>query len=91
MFVHGKSFQVSMHYKHITIVNDDSRVISKWRSQLCPHFLTTLEVSLMLLESSITLLENIYSTSINHDYRHIFIVQAIGFPNFTEKSKGLPL
>ncbi len=68
---------IDLYYKHITIVNDDSRVVSKWRSKLWCRFLTTLEVSFMLLESSFMLLENIYSTGIyNH---HIFIVQATGF------------
>ncbi len=32
----------------------------------------------MLLESSIMLLENIDSTSVNRDNHHIFIVQATG-------------
>jgi hypothetical protein len=47
--------------------------------------LTTLEVSFMLLESSIMLLENMYGTEITHDetiviYHHpIFIVSATGF------------
>ncbi len=35
--------------------------------------LTTLEVSFMLPESSIMLLENIYSTAIIHDNRHMMI------------------
>ncbi len=33
--------------------------------------LTTLEVSFMLLDSSITLLENIYSTGVTHDDCHL--------------------
>jgi hypothetical protein len=33
--------------------------------------LMTLEVSFMLLESSIRLLENIYSTGFTHDDRHL--------------------
>ncbi len=88
MFVHGKSFHACIYHKGITIVNEDSRVISRWRSKLWCHFLTTLDVSFILLVSPIMLLENIYSTSITHDYHHIFIVQAIGFPNFKEKVKG---
>jgi len=35
------------------------------------HFLTTLEVSFMLPESSIMLLENIYSTYATHDDYHL--------------------
>ena len=33
--------------------------------------LTTLEVSFLLLELSITLLENIYSTGVTHDNYHL--------------------
>ncbi len=63
-----------LYNKHITIINDDSRVVSKWHSKLWHHFLMTLEVSFMLLKSSITFLENIYSTSVTHDDHHIFKV-----------------
>jgi hypothetical protein len=48
--------------------------------------LTTLELSFMLLELAIMLLENIYSTGVTHDDRHSqlphFIVQAIGVPKW---------
>jgi hypothetical protein len=59
-----------LYYKNITIVNDTFRVI-RMMPQLEASFmkviLMTLEVSFLILESSITLLENIYSTGITHD------------------------
>jgi hypothetical protein len=60
-----------LYYKHIIIINDDSRVVSKRHSKLWRHFLATLEVSFRLLESSIMLLVNIYSTGITHDNCHL--------------------
>jgi hypothetical protein len=63
-------------YKHITIVNDDSRTV----------ILTTLDSRMMLqvvaspmiiilitLEVSFRLLENIYSTGVNHDDSHWWV------------------
>jgi len=53
------------------IVNDYSRVISNLCSKLWHHLLMTLEVSFMLLDSLIMLLENIYSIGITHDNCHL--------------------
>ncbi len=48
--------------------------------------LTTLELSFLLIELAIMLLENIYSIGVTHDDRHsqlsYFIVQAIGVPKW---------
>ncbi len=41
----------------------------------------TLESSITLLELSIMLLENLYSTGITHDYCNMFIVEATGWQN----------
>ena len=56
-----------VYYKHITIVNDDSRVIILTLQVVASPtivILKTLEVSFMLLE-------NIYSTGTTHDDRHM--------------------
>jgi hypothetical protein len=48
--------------------------LSEWRlnmASLAIFILASLEVSFKLLESSIMLLENIYSTCITHDDRHV--------------------
>jgi hypothetical protein len=64
-----------LYYKHITIVNDESRVVGKLTLQIVASLmiviLMTVEVSFMFLESSIMLLENIFSTGITHDGRHL--------------------
>jgi hypothetical protein len=60
-----------LYCKHITMVNDNSRFVSQSRSKLWCHFLISLEVSFMLLDSSIMLLENIYSTGITYDDHHL--------------------
>jgi deoxyxylulose-5-phosphate synthase len=62
---------IGLYYKNIAIVNDNSRVISERHHNLERH----LQSSIMLLESSITLLENIYSKAITNDDRNKFIVQ----------------
>ncbi len=59
-----------LNYKHITIVNDNSRVI---RIELQVLASTTI-VILTTLEVSFTLLENIYSTDITHDDSYMMIV-----------------
>ncbi len=74
-----------LYYKNITIVNDTSRVFTmtpQLGASLTIIILMTLGVSFMLLELSIMLLDNVYSTGVTHDDRHImikifFIVQAI--------------
>ncbi len=53
-------------------------MMSQFGVSLTILILTTLEVSFMLLESSIDPPENIYSTDITHDEHHIFIVLATG-------------
>jgi hypothetical protein len=63
-----------LDYKNITTVNDTSRVIIMMLQLGALHriiILTTLDVSFMLLELSIMLLENIYSTGVTHDNRHL--------------------
>ncbi len=76
-----------LYYKNITIVNDTPRVISErchnlehhlWLSfMLLESSIMLLVSSVMLLESSIIPLENIYYTSITHDYCHTtFVVQS---------------
>ncbi len=55
------------------ITNDTSRVVRmmpQLGASLKVIILTILEVSFMLLESSITILETIYSTGITHDDHH---------------------
>jgi hypothetical protein len=60
-----------LYNKHITIVNDDSRVVGKLMLQIVASLMIVivmiLEVSFMFLESSVMLLENIFSTGITHD------------------------
>jgi hypothetical protein len=78
-----------LYYKHITIINDDSRVviiIPQLGASVTIVILMTPKVSFMLLESSIMLLENIYSTGITNDDCHIFIVQATGWKCLTVSS-----
>jgi hypothetical protein len=73
-------FTCGLYYKIITIVNDASRAGSK-----CHHNLEhQLRLSIMLLDSSIMLLElammlpeNIYSTGITHEDRHMAIVMCL--------------
>ncbi len=65
-----------LHYKNITIVNDNSRVVSKWWHNLEHHSCSSIvlsELSIMLPELSIMLLENIYSIGITHDNHHMMI------------------
>jgi hypothetical protein len=64
-----------LYYKHIMIVNDDSRFI---RMMLQVVALSTINI-LMTLEVSFTLLENIYGTGITDDDHcmMIFTIQAI--------------
>ncbi len=59
-----------LYYKNIVIVNDISRTIRMTTQLGALHMifiLTTLELSFMLPESPIMLLENIYSTGVTHD------------------------
>ncbi len=58
-----------LYYKHITIVNDDFRVVRMTLQVVASPMI----VILTTLEVSFTLLENIYSTAITHDDRNIFI------------------
>ncbi len=69
-----------LYYKNITIVNDTSRVV-RMTPQLGASLMIVI-LTIMLLQLSIMLLENIYSTGVTHDNRHMmikifFIVQAI--------------
>jgi hypothetical protein len=59
-----------LHYKHIIIVNDDSRVVRMTFQVVASPTI----VILMTLEVSFMLLENIYSTGITHDDHHMTIV-----------------
>ncbi len=54
-------FTSCLYYKHIRIVNDDSRVI---------------RVMLQVVASPTIIIENIYSIGITHDNGNMFIVQA---------------
>ncbi len=59
-----------LYNKNITIVNDTSRVVRmmpQLGASLMIVILTTLDLLFMLLESSIMLLENIYSEGASHD------------------------
>ncbi len=59
-----------LHYKHTTIVNDAARFISEQHyNENCP-----LRIPILLLETSILLLESIYSSGITHNDRHMTIV-----------------
>jgi hypothetical protein len=80
-----------LYYTNITIVNDNSKVIRMippLGASLTIIILTTLEVSFMLLESSIMLLENIYCTGITHGDRQLqlsyFVVQATDDPAYSK-------
>jgi hypothetical protein len=55
-----------LYYKNVTIINDDT----SWS--------VSLESSILILESSISLLDNIYSIGFTHGEHHMFIVQATG-------------
>jgi hypothetical protein len=64
-----------VNYKHITIVNDGSRVISEWRHNLEHH------LSILHLDVSFTLIFNVYSSGmmimmIVIHKRNVFIIQA---------------
>ncbi len=65
-YFHSEDFTLACN---IMIINDTSRVIRMIR-QLGVSLLMTLEVSFMLLESLIMLLENIYCAGITHDDRY---------------------
>ncbi len=65
-----------LYYKNITIVNDTSRVVRmtpQLEASLTIIILITLEVLLMLLESSIMLLENIFNTGLTHHDCHLLL------------------
>jgi hypothetical protein len=59
-----------LNYKHITIVNDASRFLSEQHYNEKCH----LRLPILLLETSILLLESIYSSGITHNDRHMTIV-----------------
>jgi hypothetical protein len=60
-----------MYYRHITIVNDNCRVIRMTLQDVA------LLAIIMTIELSFMLLENINSTGITNDcHSHIFIIQA---------------
>jgi hypothetical protein len=66
-----------LYYKNIMIVNDAAKVISEGRHNLEHHLrssITLLESFIMLLELSIMLLDNMYSTGITHDNHHMMII-----------------
>ncbi len=65
-----KKHSSGLYYKNIMIVNDASRVISEWCHNLKHH----LRSSIMLPEQSIMLLDNINSTGVTHDDRHMTII-----------------
>jgi len=60
-FVRSMFFTSCLYYKHIMIVNDDSRVI---------------RMMLQVVASPTIIIENIYSIGITHDNGNMFIVQA---------------
>ncbi len=63
-----------LHYKHTTIVNDASRFINEQHcNENCP-LRRHLRLPILLLETSIALLENRYSSGITHNDRHMTIV-----------------
>ncbi len=64
------SLTCGLYHKHTTIVNDDSRVIRMMLQVVASPTI----VILMTLELSFMLLENIYSTGITHDDRHMTIL-----------------
>jgi hypothetical protein len=66
----------SLYYKYMTIVNDDSSAVSKWRSKLWCHIVMLLEVSLMLLQSSIMVIVQTSYMNIVIYNCHTFIAQA---------------
>jgi hypothetical protein len=64
------STECGLYYKNITIINDTFRVfrmMPQIAASLTIIILMTVEVLYMLLESSIMLLEKIYSTGVTHD------------------------
>jgi hypothetical protein len=64
MFVDKAS---GLYYKHITIVNDNSRMMLQVVASPMIVILPTLEVSFMLLA-------NIYSRGVTHDVCHVIII-----------------
>jgi hypothetical protein len=67
-----------LYYKHITIVNDDSRVNRMTLQDVATPrivILTTLETHTIVI---LITLQNTYSTRITYDRKNIFKVQATG-------------
>ncbi len=64
-----------MYHKNITNVNDASSVINEWRHNLAWHLLS----SITLLESSIMLPENIYSTDVTSGNHHMTITRCLWY------------
>ncbi len=60
-----------LYYKNITIVNDTSRVV-RMTPQLGASLMIVI-LTIMLLQLSIMLLDNVYSTGVTHDNRHMMI------------------
>ncbi len=59
-----------LYYKHIMIIDDNSRVIRMMLKIVASPTI----VILMTLEVTLMLLENIYSSGITHDDNHMTIV-----------------
>jgi hypothetical protein len=66
-----------LFYTHITIVNDDFRVI-RMMFQVVASPMVTILTTLPPLEVSYMLLENIYNIGATHDNLNIFKVQEKG-------------
>ncbi len=61
---------LGQYNKYITIVNDGSRILIMMLQVVA----SPLIIILMTLEESFTLLKNIYSTGITHDYYHMMTI-----------------
>ncbi len=59
-----------LYYKHIMIISNDSRVIR----MMLQVVTSPMNAILTTLEVSFTHLENIYSTGVTHDDRHMMII-----------------
>ncbi len=59
-----------LYYKHITIVNANTRVVKMVLQVVASPMI----VILVTLEASFTLIENIYSAGVTHDNQHMTII-----------------
>ncbi len=69
-----------LYYKNITIVNDTSEVVK----MMLQDVVSPAIVILMTLEVSFILLDNIFSTGITHDDRHLQLSYCYSTVHYTD-------